>query len=53
MFKEMMYVVTFTKPGIDVYRVVIGAEQEKGALCNPKTEMMMTTSTHRNAPSPF
>ncbi|GMI08579.1 hypothetical protein TrVE_jg7387 [Triparma verrucosa] len=39
MFQEMMYVLTFTKPGIDVYRVVIGAEAEVGAMMNPKSEM--------------
>ncbi|GMI05785.1 hypothetical protein TrVE_jg12810 [Triparma verrucosa] len=40
MFKEMMYVLTCTKPGIDAYRVVIGAEQEVGAMMGPKNEMM-------------
>ncbi|GMH62724.1 hypothetical protein TrST_g11301 [Triparma strigata] len=44
-FQEMLYVLTFTKPGIDVYRVVIGAEAEVGALVDPKIEMMITKSS--------
>ena len=36
-----MYVLTFTKPGVDSYRVMIGAEHEVGAFVDPKSEMMV------------
>lgn len=35
-----MYVLAFTKPGVDAYRVVIGAEPEVGSVMDAKTEMM-------------
>ncbi|GMH61390.1 hypothetical protein TrST_g6702 [Triparma strigata] len=41
-FKEEMYVLTFTKPGIDVYRVVQGAEPLVGSFLCPKSEMIYT-----------
>ncbi|GMH71425.1 hypothetical protein TL16_g05648 [Triparma laevis f. inornata] len=40
LYKEMMYVVTITKPGMDAYRVVIDAEPEVGAALDPKVEMI-------------
>ena len=39
-FFEALYVLTFVKPGIDAYRVAIGAEQEIDTLIDPKTEMV-------------
>ena len=33
---ELLYVLTFTKPGVDAYRVVIGAEHEVGSIMDPK-----------------
>ncbi|GMH63960.1 hypothetical protein TrLO_g8094 [Triparma laevis f. longispina] len=41
LFKEILYVLSFTKPGVDAFRVVIGAEHEVGAAMSPKMEMMM------------
>ncbi|GMH78900.1 hypothetical protein TL16_g07970 [Triparma laevis f. inornata] len=40
LFKEIMYVLSFSKPSVDTYRVVIGAEIEVGAVTDPKREMM-------------
>ncbi|GMI09280.1 hypothetical protein TrLO_g2049 [Triparma laevis f. longispina] len=39
-FFEALYVVTLIKPGVDAYRVAIGAEQEIDTLTDPKTEMV-------------
>ncbi|GMH74475.1 hypothetical protein TL16_g06476 [Triparma laevis f. inornata] len=41
LFQEIMYVLTFTKPGVDSYHVMIGAEYEVGAFVDPKSEMMV------------
>ncbi|GMH80619.1 hypothetical protein TL16_g08624 [Triparma laevis f. inornata] len=41
LFKGLLYVLSTTKPGVDAYRVVIGAEQV-GAPVDPKVEMMFT-----------
>jgi hypothetical protein len=38
--REMIYVLTFVKPGVDAYRVVINAESKVGSVMDPKTEMM-------------
>ncbi|GMH87019.1 hypothetical protein TrVE_jg13484 [Triparma verrucosa] len=38
--KELLYVLTFTKPGVDAYRVVIGVEHEVGSIMDPKMEMI-------------
>ncbi|GMH80624.1 hypothetical protein TL16_g08626 [Triparma laevis f. inornata] len=40
MLREIMYVLSFTKPGVDAYRVVIGAEQGVGAMYDPKSELV-------------
>ena len=37
---EMLSVITFTKPGLDAYRVASGAEQLTGAAVNPLMEMI-------------
>ncbi|GMI38189.1 hypothetical protein TeGR_g3348 [Tetraparma gracilis] len=37
---EMLAVVTFSKPGLDAYRVASGAEQLTGAAMNPLMEMI-------------
>ncbi|GMI19440.1 hypothetical protein TeGR_g7143, partial [Tetraparma gracilis] len=37
---EMLSVVTFTKPGLDAYRVASGAEQLPGAAASPLMEML-------------
>ncbi|GMH71809.1 hypothetical protein TL16_g05751 [Triparma laevis f. inornata] len=42
---EIMYVLTFCKPGVATYRVVMGAEQKVGALLNPKTEMLLVKNS--------
>jgi hypothetical protein len=39
---EMLTVVTFTKPGIDAYRVASGAEKKPGAALPPLVEMICT-----------
>ncbi|GMI27839.1 hypothetical protein TeGR_g635 [Tetraparma gracilis] len=39
---EMLTVVSFTKPGIDAYRVASGAEQRPGAALSPLLEMIVT-----------
>ncbi|GMI30077.1 hypothetical protein TeGR_g6475 [Tetraparma gracilis] len=39
---EMLSVITFTKPGLDAYRVASGAEQPTGAAMNPLMEMIYT-----------
>jgi hypothetical protein len=39
---EMLSVLTFTKPGLDAYRVASGAEQLPGAAVNPLVEMVYT-----------
>jgi hypothetical protein len=39
---ELLAVVTFTKPGLDAYRVASGAEAAPGAPLSPLTEMTMT-----------
>jgi hypothetical protein len=39
---EMLSVITFTKPGLDAYRVASGAEQLTGAAMNPLMEMIYT-----------
>jgi hypothetical protein len=39
---EMLSVVTFTKPGVDAYRVASGAAQLAGAAFDPLAEMMYT-----------
>jgi hypothetical protein len=41
-FLEILSVVTFSKPGLDAYRVAGGAEQEPGANVNPLMEMTAT-----------
>ncbi|GMH74049.1 hypothetical protein TrLO_g9753 [Triparma laevis f. longispina] len=40
LFKEILCVVSFTKPGVDAYRVIIGADNEAGSIMDPKTEMI-------------
>ncbi|GMI18901.1 hypothetical protein TeGR_g14830 [Tetraparma gracilis] len=42
MLFEMLTVITFTKPGIDAYRVASGAEQLAGAAVDPLNEMIIT-----------
>jgi hypothetical protein len=39
---EMLSVITFTKPGLDAYRVASGAEQRPGAAVSPLIEMIYT-----------
>ena len=39
---EMLSVITFTKPGLDAYRVASGAEQLPGAAVGPLLEMTYT-----------
>jgi hypothetical protein len=39
---ELLAVVTFTKPGLDAYRVAGGAEAAPGAALSPLTEMSLT-----------
>jgi hypothetical protein len=41
-FLEILSVVTFTKPGVDAYRVASGAETEPGASFDPLIEMTST-----------
>ncbi|GMI08704.1 hypothetical protein TrVE_jg9294 [Triparma verrucosa] len=41
MFREMLYVLTFLKPGVDVYRVMLGVEKEVLSFADPKVEMFM------------
>ena len=38
----MVYVLLAATPGVDAYRVVIGTEQEVGAVADPKSEMVIT-----------
>ncbi|GMH85642.1 hypothetical protein TrVE_jg6354 [Triparma verrucosa] len=42
---ESVYILTFVKPGIDVYRVVNGSEAEVGSVYNPKMELSMMRTT--------
>ena len=42
MLTELLAVFTFTKPGLDAYRVASGAEQPAGSPISPLTEMVMT-----------
>jgi hypothetical protein len=42
MLTELLAVVTFTKPGLDAYRVASGAELPPGAVLPPLTEMGLT-----------
>ncbi|GMH93689.1 hypothetical protein TL16_g12697 [Triparma laevis f. inornata] len=42
LFKEILYTLSFSKPGVDAYRVAIGAEHEVGSIMDPKNEMMLT-----------
>jgi hypothetical protein len=42
MLTELLAVVTFTKPGLDAYRVASGAEAAPGAAVEPLTEMGLT-----------
>jgi hypothetical protein len=41
-FYEILSVVTFSKPGLDAYRVASGADQEPGAAVDPLVEMSAT-----------
>ena len=41
-FFEVLSVVTFSKPGVDAYRLASGAEQQPGALVNPLIESIAT-----------
>ncbi|GMH67952.1 hypothetical protein TL16_g04808 [Triparma laevis f. inornata] len=38
--KEMVYVLTFMKPGVDAYRVAIDNEEVAGSVVSPRSEMM-------------
>ncbi|GMH58831.1 hypothetical protein TL16_g02697 [Triparma laevis f. inornata] len=42
MFREMMYALTFAKPGVNVYHVMLGVEQEVVSFASPKVEMFMS-----------
>ncbi|GMH56469.1 hypothetical protein TL16_g02141 [Triparma laevis f. inornata] len=42
LLREFAYVLTFTKPGVDAYRVAIGAEAEVGSMFAPKSELIYT-----------
>jgi hypothetical protein len=42
MLFEMLTVVTFSKPGVDAYRVASGTEQLPGAAVSPLLEMICT-----------
>lgn len=37
---EWMYVLTFTKPGVDAWRVASGVEKQPGAMVTPLSEML-------------
>jgi hypothetical protein len=41
-FLDILSVVTFSKPGLDAYRVASGSEQEPGASVSPLLEMTAT-----------
>ncbi|GMH84142.1 hypothetical protein TrST_g12287 [Triparma strigata] len=45
MLREVLFVVTFVKPGVDVYRVVTKQKQAKNTMLDPLTEMLMFKST--------
>ena len=40
LLREVLFVVTFVKPGVDVYRVVTKQEQAKNAMFPPMSEMV-------------
>ncbi|GMI24568.1 hypothetical protein TeGR_g5832 [Tetraparma gracilis] len=42
MLRELLYVVTFVRPGVDAHRVASGAEQLPGAATTPLQEMLFT-----------
>lgn len=42
LLREFAYALTFTKPGVDAYRVAIGAEAEVGSMFAPKCELIYT-----------
>ncbi|GMH80048.1 hypothetical protein TrST_g2836 [Triparma strigata] len=45
MLREMLFVLTFVKPGVDVYRVVTKQKQAVNAVVSPKTEMLIMKPT--------
>ena len=42
MVKDMLYVITAVKPGVDAWRVATGQEQSEYQMFNPKTELLMS-----------
>ncbi|GMH91470.1 hypothetical protein TL16_g12067 [Triparma laevis f. inornata] len=41
MLKEALFVITFTKPGVDAYRVANGTKQRANTLVDPHNEMVL------------
>ena len=44
MIKDMLYVVSAVKPGIDAWRVATGQDQNEYQVFSPKTELIMSKS---------
>ena len=45
MVKDMLYVVSAVKPGVDAWRVATGLDQSEYQAFSPKTELMMSKAT--------
>ena len=44
MVKDMLYVVSAVKPGVDAWRVATGQDQNEHQMVTPKTELLMSKS---------
>ena len=45
MVKDMLYVVSAVKPGVDAWRVATGLEQSEYQVLSPKTELLASKAT--------
>jgi hypothetical protein len=45
MIKDMMYVVSAVKPGVDAWRVATGQDQKEHQVLTPKTELLFSKGT--------